>query len=121
MRLRRLAAITLAERITLVGRYVPTDRNMADSPSRGGLVPGPCAKTPLYAEKRNAVRPPYVRPRGRGLGHAAVRIGEASHPGPFAPLAPITTIEDSSEEAVQLPLLPYLDVLWQPGRKKCVP
>ena len=58
---------------------------MADSPSRGGLVPGPCAKTPLYAEKRNAVRPPYVRPRGRGLGYAAVRIGEASHPGPGPP------------------------------------
>ena len=85
VRLRRLAAITLAERITLVGRYVPTDRNMADSPSRGGLVPGPCSKSPLYAEKRNAVRPPYVRPRGRGLGHAAVRIGEASHPGPGPP------------------------------------
>ena len=34
VQLRRLAALTLAERIALVGRYVPTDRNMADSPSR---------------------------------------------------------------------------------------
>ena len=72
-RLRRLAAITLAERITLVGRYVPTERNMADQPSRGGLVPGPCTGS----------KPPYVRPRGRGLGLAARRIGEASNPGPF--------------------------------------
>ena len=71
-RLRRLAALTLAERITLVGRHVSTERNMADSPSRGSLVPGPCVGS----------RPPYVRPRGRGLGMAARRIGEASNPGP---------------------------------------
>ena len=45
---------------------------MADSPSRGSLVPGPCVGS----------RPPYVRPRGRGLGMAARRIGEASNPGP---------------------------------------
>ena len=74
VRLRRLAALTPAERITLVGRYVPTDRNMADSPPRG-----PCTKKPLYEEKRNAMRPPYVRPRGRGFGLAAVRIGEGSN------------------------------------------
>ena len=71
-RLRRLAALTLAERITLVARHVPTDRNMADAPSRGGLVPGPCVPG----------RAPYVRPRGRGLGYAAQRVGEASNPGP---------------------------------------
>ena len=71
-RLRRLAAITLAERITLVARHVPTDRNMADAPSRGGLVPGPCIPE----------RALVARPRGRGLGYAAQRVGEASNPGP---------------------------------------
>ena len=45
---------------------------MADSPSRGSLVPGPCV----------GGRPPYVRPRGRGFGMSARRIGEASNPGP---------------------------------------
>ncbi len=71
-RLRRLAAVTLAERITLVARRVPTDRNMADAPSRGGVVPGPCVPE----------RIPVVRPRGRGLGYAAQRVGQAKNPGP---------------------------------------
>ena len=90
-RLRRLAAITLAERITLASRHVSTDRNMADSPSRGSLVPGPCSGS----------RPPYVRPRGRGLGMAARRIGEASHPGPL-PEAFWTPLLDGRVTAVTL-------------------
>jgi len=39
---RRLAAMTLAEAIAVEARWVPTDRNMADHPSRGEHVPGPC-------------------------------------------------------------------------------
>ena len=67
---RRLAAITLADRIALEARWVPTTRNMADRPSRGGRQPGPCL-------------PSVVRPRGAGQGgYAGVRVGEQSHPGP---------------------------------------
>jgi hypothetical protein len=72
---RRLAATTLAARIVLVPRWVPTSRNMADRPSRGGRAPGPCDG------------PVRVRPRGRGQGgYAGVRVGEAERPGPV--LAP---------------------------------
>ena len=39
---RRLAAMTLAEAIAVEARWVPTDRCMADQPSRGESVPGPC-------------------------------------------------------------------------------
>ena len=39
---RRLAAMTLAAGVSVELRWVPTGRNMADQPSRGGLVPGPC-------------------------------------------------------------------------------
>ena len=38
---RRLAALTLAEQLTLEGRWVPTDKNFADGPSRG-RGPAPC-------------------------------------------------------------------------------
>ena len=66
---RRLAAVCIAERLELVARWVPTDRNMADRPSRGSRIPGPCV--------------PVVRRRGRGQGgYAATRVGEAKNPGP---------------------------------------
>ena len=40
---RRLAAITLADRIAVEARHVRTDRNMADQPSRSRTArPGPC-------------------------------------------------------------------------------
>ena len=38
---RRLAAIKLAERIALEGRWIPTTRNFADGPSHG-RGPAPC-------------------------------------------------------------------------------
>ena len=38
---RRLAALTLAEQLTLEARWVPTAKNMADGPSRG-RGPAPC-------------------------------------------------------------------------------
>jgi hypothetical protein len=67
---RRLAAVTLAHQITVEARWISTTRNMADRPSRGDLVPGPCL-------------PEVVRPRGRGQGgYAGQRVGEQSHPGP---------------------------------------
>ena len=66
---RRLAAVCIAERLELVARWVPTDRNMADRPSRGSRIPGPCV--------------PVVRRRGRAQGgYAATRVGEAKKPGP---------------------------------------
>ena len=34
--------MTLAEAIAVEARWVPTDRCMADQPSRGESVPGPC-------------------------------------------------------------------------------
>ena len=72
----RLAAITLAERITVEARWVSTSKNMADQPSRGGRAPGPCLPV---AE---------VRPRGSGQGgYAGQRIGEAKKPGPGVPAA----------------------------------
>lgn len=71
-RCRRLAAVTLAHAIMLVPRWVPTDKNYADRPSRGDRVPGPCV-TPIA----------QVRPRGAGQGgYAGVVVGEASNPGP---------------------------------------
>ena len=39
---RRLAALTLAEEVALLVRWVPTDANWADRPSRGEACPGPC-------------------------------------------------------------------------------
>ena len=39
---RRLAALTLALGIVVELRWIPTGRNMADQPSRGSRVPGPC-------------------------------------------------------------------------------
>ncbi len=39
---RRLAAMTLAAGVVVELRWIPTGRNMADQPSRGGRVPGPC-------------------------------------------------------------------------------
>ena len=109
---RRLAAMTLAEAISVEARWVPTSRNMADQPSRGSAQPGPCvAAAPRLAPCRGArdsglgsasranedgdgpasVIPAAprrasalaVRPRGRGQGgYAAQRVGEAAHPGP---------------------------------------
>ena len=38
---RRLAALTLAEQLTLEGRWTPTSKNFADGPSRG-RGPAPC-------------------------------------------------------------------------------
>ena len=38
---RRLAALTLAEQLTLEGRWTPTTKNYADGPSRG-RGPAPC-------------------------------------------------------------------------------
>ena len=43
---RRLAALTLAHRITLTPRWISTERNMADAPSRGRATPGPCLPPP---------------------------------------------------------------------------
>ena len=40
---RRLAAVTLADQISVEARHVRTDRNMADQPSRSRTArPGPC-------------------------------------------------------------------------------
>ena len=39
---RRLAAICLAEAISVEMRHIPSERNMSDQPSRGGRRPGPC-------------------------------------------------------------------------------
>ena len=39
---RKIAALTLAHGITPEFRWVATDRNMADQPSRGQCRPGPC-------------------------------------------------------------------------------
>ena len=98
---RRLAAVCIAERLELIIRWVPTDRNMADRPSRGSRIPGPCASVPAvrprgrgqggYAATRVGeskipaprVSVPVVRRRGRGQGgYAAMRVGEAQNPGP---------------------------------------
>jgi integrase len=71
---RRLAALTLAHRISLVPRWISTEKNMADRPSRNGASPGPCL--PVLA----------VRPRGSGQGgYAGVCVGEARVPGPPPP------------------------------------
>ena len=62
---RRLAALTLAHAITAEFRWVATDRNMADRPSRGSARPGPCVE--------------------EGAGHdwkRGKRLGEAENPGP---------------------------------------
>jgi len=73
---RRFAALALAEQVTVEARWVPTDRNMADRPSRGDRAPGPCLPEPA------------VRPRGRGQGgFAGIRVGEAKKPGPGPPRA----------------------------------
>ena len=45
--MRRLTAVCIAERLELVVRWIPTDRNMADQPSRGALRPGPCLECVL--------------------------------------------------------------------------
>ena len=44
---RRLAAVTLAERVCLEMRWVSTTANMADKPSRGERSPGPCDGAPV--------------------------------------------------------------------------
>ena len=85
---RRLAATCIAERLELIGRWIPTDRNMADQPSRGSLIPGPCLGVP------------FVRRRGRGQGgYAATRVGEAKNPGPpefWGPLLAATVNSQTS-------------------------
>ena len=68
---RRLAALTLAHAITAEFRWVATDRNMADRPSRGSARPGPCDHESHDWKK------------GR-------RLGEADKPGP-GPLQPFWT------------------------------
>ena len=50
---RRLAAVTLASALALELRWLPTDRNMADRPSRGERRPGPCV-VPYAAPARSA-------------------------------------------------------------------
>ena len=47
---RRLAALTLAHGITAEFRWVATDRNMADRPSRGSATPGPCRSSCMALE-----------------------------------------------------------------------
>ncbi len=98
---RRLGAVVLAERLVVEGRWVPTNRNMSDRPSRGDPVPGPCIAPARprprgrgqggYAALRvgdsnkpgPSLAPPRVRPRGRGQGgYAALRVGDSSKPGP---------------------------------------
>ena len=67
--LRRIAAYILAEDLGLHIRWIATDKNMADNPSRGARTPGPCIST--------------VRPRGKGQGgYAGQRVGQAKKPGP---------------------------------------
>ena len=67
---RRLAAVTLAFRIALVIRWVSTKKNMADRPSRGYAVPGPC-------DGSFDARAQHDWKRGK-------RFGEADRPGPPA-------------------------------------
>ena len=43
---RKIAALTLAHGITAEFRWVATNRNMADQPSRGRAAPGPCESGP---------------------------------------------------------------------------
>ena len=67
---RRLLAVCIAERLELIVRWILTDRNMADQPSCGSPVPGPCLGLLV------------VRRRSRGLGgYAGTRMREAKKPG----------------------------------------
>ena len=53
----KMAALTLAHGITAEFRWVPTDRNMADQPSRGFTTPGPCESGPsLKTSKGRSAR-----------------------------------------------------------------
>ena len=53
----KIAAITLAHGITAEFRWVATDRNMADQPSRGFAAPGPCELGPsLKTSKGRSAR-----------------------------------------------------------------
>ena len=74
---RRMAALTLAEATMLEVRWVPTEENFADSPSRGGRWPGGCVGD----------KPPREVAGEAQRGYAGVRVGEATKPGPdgFAP------------------------------------
>ena len=54
---RKIAALTLAHGITAEFRWVPTNRNMADRPSRGSAAPGPCESDPRV-ERAVRVAPP---------------------------------------------------------------
>ena len=49
---RKIAALTLAHGITAEFRWVATDRNMADQPSRVSVGPGPCELGPSLKTSR---------------------------------------------------------------------
>ena len=92
---RLLAALTLAHGITAEFRWVATDRNRADRPSRGSATPGPCDGGPRL--------PVQVAWRlKRRVGYRGQRVGEASHPGP-SPLQPFwTPLLDGNVKAASL-------------------
>ena len=55
---RKIAALTLAHGITAELRWVPTDRNMADRPSRGSTAPGRCESEPRVERGARGTAPP---------------------------------------------------------------
>jgi len=78
---RRVAGVVIGANIRIALRFVPSERNRADGPSRGELRAGVARATKRKAARKVAVTE-NEDSRRRLVGWRGVRVGEATHPGP---------------------------------------
>ena len=116
---RKIAALTLAHGISAEFRWVPTDRNMADRPSRGSTAPGPCESEPRVERAvRVAPRRP-ARDSARGKKSRANTDGDG--PPGHAPLQPFWSplldgnVKDTSRKRYEIEVRHFVEFVRDRG------
>ena len=116
---RKIAALTLAHGISAEFRWVPTDRNMADRPSRGSTAPGPCESDPRV-ERAGRVAP--RRPaRDSALGKASRANTDGDGPPGHAPLQPFWSplldgnVKDTSRKRYEIEVRHFVEFVRDRG------
>ena len=116
---RKIAALTLAHRITVEYRWVATDRNMADQPSRGSTAPGPCESTPRVEPAVRGAPRRSARDSARGKKSRANSDGDG--PADRGPLAPFWSplldgnLKDSSRKRYEVEVRHFVEFVRDRG------
>ena len=116
---RKIAALTLAHGITAEFRWIATDRNMADQPSRGSTAPGPCESGPRV--ERAARVPPRRSARDSALGKASRANRDGDGPADRGRLAPFWSplldgnLKDSSRKRYEIEVRHFVEFVRDRG------